>query len=736
MPITVEGPGGVVIDFPDGTPASTIDSVMRQYAVPSGQSKVTLDSVREQAKAAGFTIPSGIETMPPEQIAQAIGLATSSPGEKLSLAGQAVGDLATGANTAVRQMAKGVPFIGQYLDEANAVTKAAFGAGQGDTFSERYGTNVAAEREQDKTFEKAHPYLSTGLQLGGAVAGTVAGMRAAPGPTKAILGDWGRRSLPGKIVAGGVAGAGLGGVAGFGAGEGLEDRASRGLVGTGVGGVVGAAAPAVAAGASGLANTLSRWGVGRDLGVSSGSVRRVASDISADNLTPAEAAKRAAELGDDAMLLDLGRQTRGRAEAIAAQPGKSQNVVLDAVEGRIQRTADRIGGTLDKSLGKSPNIVKLSESIDRLFRSKTKPVYDKVMGDHPQVWDNTLGELSRRPSIQKAIEGAVAIAKESGDDIASPFVKGADGSLTLQPGAAPNLRFWDYVKRSLDGRIKALAQNPDSAGTVDLRALLETKNTLLSHLDNLTSGAYKQARDIAADKFAVKEAVDTGLNLFKNKMLPEEFKAMVDSMGAVERRAVSAGARRALERLKEVAPANMSEGGRQVYRELLQGGPNGDTAQKLKMLMGDEAAEKLINAALRETKFQSAYETIVANSRTELRRRLTQDTADPVNGKFGVMDIANLPVRIAAKPFEAGLQDIARQGTQRTREGIADLLTRQGSDMLRTVESLAGYNSGRSANTPEALSRILMAASQSQTPYAYGPWRDAQGRVTGMLSGR
>lgn len=705
---------------------------------PSQSSGVTIEMVREQARAAGMYLPQGVETMmSPEQLSDAIRVATLPPGEKLRHAGrtavQAVGDLATGANVAARQMAKGVPFVGQYLDEANAATNAAFapviGTGEpGATFSERYSANLAGERGQDRAFETAHPYLSTGLQVGGAVAGTMAGIRAFPGATKIMLGNVGR-SLPARMVFGAGAGATLGGVGGFGAGEGgFDERLSRAKTGAGVGALAGAAVPAVAAGVGATADALKRWGVARDLGVPGASVRRVAQNVADDQLTPSVARQRAAELGDDAMLLDVGRQTRLRGEAIAAQPGRGQNTILDAVEDRVKRTAERVGQELDGALGKSPDVVKLAQQIDDTFATVTKPAYDKAMNAHPQVWDNTLGELTRRPSIQRAINNAVELARESGDDIVSPFAKAADGSLSLKPGATPNLQFWDYVKKSLDGRINALARNPDpgSAGKTNLGALLETKNTLLAHLDDLTGGTYKAARDIAADKYAIKNAVDTGLELFQNKMLPEQFRAMVDGMGAVERRAVAAGARRALERMREVAPANISEGGRQIYRELLQGGRNGDTAQKLRMLLGDDAADTLIRGAMRETQFQSAYENVAGNSRTAVRAELGRETADPTISAMTASRIAGLPIRAVAAPVEAGIGSIMRQGAAKTREGIADLLTRRGPELERTVDALTKYNASRTPR--DALVRALMAGAGTQAGASEMSMRDRRWR--------
>jgi hypothetical protein len=276
---------------------------------------------------------------------------------------------------------------------------------------------------------------------------------------------------------------------------------------------------------------------------------------------------------------------------------------------------------------------------------------------------------------------------------------------------------WDWVKKSLDARIGAFARNPDldSAGKTSLSALLETKRALVSHLDTLTGGEYARARGIAADKFAVQEALETGLNLFQNKLLPEQFQETVAGMGRMERIAAAAGARRALERIREVAPANMSEGGRQVYRELLQGGPDGDTAQKLRMLIGDRATNSLLATARRETDFQGTYEAIAANSRTSPRIEAVKDMAERGVPNMTLTGALN---RAPALPVEAGLRSVLNRGTQRTREGVADLLTAAGPQRDRVLATLTDLANRRASSggvgARDTLAALLMSTAPEQ----------------------
>ena len=325
-------------------------------------------------------------------------------------------------DSAIRQLAKGAPVVGSFMDEGAAALDAAthpvLGRGApGETYSQRYQANVGRERAVDTAFEQANPKVSTGLQLGGGLAGGAGLVRGLPTVGNAIMGNV-AGGMPTRMAAGGLAGLGLGAAHGFGEGTNLESRTAGaihgGMVGAPLGMVAPAAADVVAAGANGFRNWLSNRAAAGALGVPPSAVRRVVGNVEADNLTPAGVQQRATELGPEGMVMDMGRQLRGRAEAVATLPGAGQNRVVEATEERVRTAADRIGRELDSTLGRSPNIVDLSNRIDSHFRQVLRPAYDNVMQAHPQVWNQTLETLTSRPSVQRAINDAVTMAAEHG----------------------------------------------------------------------------------------------------------------------------------------------------------------------------------------------------------------------------------------------------------------------------------------------------------------------------------
>lgn len=135
-------------------------------------------------------------------------------------------------------------------DEASA---AVAGAGAalvpgGKGFQEAYADRRDFERQQEAVLERDNPGLALGAEIGGALAGAVTPLGA--------IGTLGRgASMPARIAASTVAGAGMGGTYGFTEGEGADSRAAQGIDGAKLGAAVGFAAPIVGAGVQRLADS-------------------------------------------------------------------------------------------------------------------------------------------------------------------------------------------------------------------------------------------------------------------------------------------------------------------------------------------------------------------------------------------------------------------------------------------------------------------------------------------------
>lgn len=439
----------------------------------------------------------------------------------------------------------------------------------------------------------------------------------------------------------------------------------------------------------------------RDLGVSAPAARRVAENVADDQLTPQSTAAKQAELGDEAMLLDMGRQLRGRAEAIATQPGRGQNKLLDAVEGRTGRfgagTAQRVEQTLDQEMGPTHNVVDLIDRVNTVVDRVAGPKYKAVMAAHPVLWNAELQTLAQRPAIRSAIDTAETLAANYGEKI----------DMT----ALPSLKAWDYVKKNLDRRINNYmksggASDLNSADKADLGGLMDARKALVSTLDRLTKGEYKDARQASATKFELKEGLEFGRSAFNTNLLPEEFAAELAQMSAGERAMAKAGFRRELDKLIE----NTRNSGATARRVL----DTNSVRQKIETLFGPQAAKEIERRIGAENTFQEATQDIARNSRTAVRQELQKDTATPSSSEIRGASITGLGLA----GIRGGLNYLRDQGTRTTREQIADLLTRGGPDIGPTVERLNRLNQRRSqiaqptGDPRTAIVNALIAAQQ------------------------
>lgn len=531
-----------------------------------------------------------------------------------------------------------------------------------------------------------------------------------PGATSEAAGEHfeGSWMEPIARLAGALAGGGMASAAGKGA-EALANRAAASTAAGEAGGDIGPAA-----------------------------IRKVAANYTADALSPAEVAQRQAELGPEAMMMDMGRQLQGRAEAIASQPGKGQNDILDAVQERVhgrdtfgrvneafgQATADRTKDMLDTMMGPSPDIVAYQNHVNGVVDRMAKPLYDKVMGDHPVV--NVPEGITNRPAVAEAMKRAVGLAKNYGEELEGPT---ETKTILAGPGyhiaddvanpAKTSLRYWDYVKKSLDQRIRTMKMGGDdlsSAEKADLGGLQAARSALVNHLDMQTGGAYARARQVAATKPEVKEAIEFGRNALNTKLLPEEMADEMHGMSMPQQAAFKAGMRREVDRIIDTARNDGASA-----RRLLDTNQN---REKIAQVFGKGAADAVDRHIAAETKFQQASDKIAGNSRTAVRTQLAKDTEAPSISQAPTANVAGL----ALAGLRRGREYLGDMALDRTREGIANLLTRRGADIPRLADILTRYNAARAANAGPSMGRqagSLAAVLAGQAP----------GNISGFLPG-
>jgi hypothetical protein len=265
------------------------------------------------------------------------------------------------------------------------------------------------------------------------------------------------------------------------------------------------------------------------------------------------------------------------------------------------------------------------------------------------------------------------------------------------------------VKKALDHRINGMmktggVQALDSSEKADLGGLIAARNALRDHLDDVTGGAYANARQVAASKPQLTEALDQGREAFRTTLLPEELKDIHDNMSIPQQAMLRMGLRREVERIIDTA---RNDGA--AARRILDTNQN---REKIGAIFGQRAANAIDRRIAAETAFQEATNKISANSRTGVRQQLVKDTETPSAAAPPQVNIMGF----LHKGVTRGLENIRESGMERTRAGIGSLVTAPGAQVPDLVRILAGYNARAAANSrppvaPYAgmLARVLAA---------------------------
>lgn len=275
------------------------------------------------------------------------------------------------ADNTVRALGAGVPILGGLLNKMDAATNAtlaplidpllpdSFQKLPGETWDERYKQAIDIQQGKDKAFEQEHPYVNTGLNVAGGVAGTVPMIMAAP----AAFGTGGG-GLTARSAASAASGAAMGGTDAAIRSEGDPDATKLGL---GIGLAAGAVGPAVGqvvgAGVRKVSNAFANRSAAQSANMTPGALSKLNRAVTDDGLDALALRSQLDELGPDAMLMDLGPNLQRQAGALAATPGRGQEIVREAVGHRNAGANQRVISGLDDALGLVSNPRAINETI-------------------------------------------------------------------------------------------------------------------------------------------------------------------------------------------------------------------------------------------------------------------------------------------------------------------------------------------------------------------------------------
>jgi hypothetical protein len=506
------------------------------------------------------------------------------------------GGMMQGIRDVGRNLARGTP-VGSWLDEANAGTQALMkrlGLGGSD-----YDEAIAYQRATDAAIDKDSTKIGALPVIGDVTMGGVqklaGGLASAP-VTPMINVMRGATMLP-RMVNASVTGTAYG--AGYGHGEGTTDmeRLRGAALGASMGAGLGAAAPPIATGVSRLLRR-SPQPQGALAPMDRRAVANVADDLVADGQVGARPVE------PEAMIADLGPNLQGHVGAIARMPGEGKTVAIDALgatigHGRRGGAPARIQADVDAVLGPPQNLVQLERQVVQDANARARPLYD-------QFYNTPMPPTQELVNILQAVPENVVRAAQR--------LAAADRVDIARPEALP--RLIEYIKRGLDDQVENLRRAGNMA---EARTYTNLTRDLRREVDTILSpqspalGPWATARRTAGTGQQFREGLEQGQGAFSRGTHPDQMRADLAGMNAVQRGGFNAGARGQIRDIMGEASSTLgSTGDSAVMRRL-----GSDYARdKLAQVAGQPGADRLVTRLDAEGIYEQTRQAAVGNSVT------------------------------------------------------------------------------------------------------------------------
>lgn len=564
----------------------------------------------------------------------------------------------TAVDDTVRNLARGTG-IGSFLDEANAATASILPEMLG---GRPYDEALAYQRAKNELADKESTVVGKLPVIGDVTVGGLTKLAGgiASAPVTPMARVFQGATLAPRVGNAALTGAGYGALYGAGEGEGMADRATDAAMGAAIGGTIGAAAPLVA---SGVSNTVA---AARNrmspiapevAGYDRNAVNRL-TRVAKDSGVDLQAAR---ANGPEGMLADANGAFRDVTEVIAQQPGRQRQVVQTALEQRAEGAPQRIRTALNSSLGAPVDLRAMEQAIRQQYNKQAAPFYRQFYQTQIPVDQNLVGILQAVP-----------------DDV-WPRVNRMMRMERVDPNNVMNTGHGiDLIKRSLDDSARAAGR-----GTNEERLYSNLARDLREHVDNLLSpgnpaqSPWAQGRAIAGEGIGGREALETGSRVFSSKMDPNQLRADMAGMSAMERDMVRAGGRTDLRNVMGRAATNFGPNGDAAARRTLNNDFNRENVREI----AGPHADRLLNTIDAEGEFATTANQALANSATARRqagrdivpRQYDQSNAAQLRGTSltgivaeGAARIANIVTAGALNERNARIAtDMARMLVQR-----------------------------------------------------------------------
>jgi hypothetical protein len=624
----------------------------------------------------------------------------------------------SGGQAAALSAVKGIPFVGEYLDEA-------IGAVTGDP------RQTAAAREMATAYQEQKPLEAFGGQaaLGAIATAPLIPFQAAGRALQAIP-TVGRQVLTGLGIGAG-AGAVEGAVSGFGAAEGTAEQRLPGAgIGASVGGVVGGTLGALAAPVEmGVRNALQYFGnkpvrdLAKQFGISPDAAKVVLAAVQDNDIATAQAALQRA--GSSSMLAEMTPSTKNLLDAAIAL-GSGGDRAQAALLTRNLRGEQEMRGAFNRFLGQPEDIVDVTGNIRQASSAARQQMYDAAY-NRPIDYSTLAGrqlENWQRLIPAEALNYANKIRSMDPNARAPQilFKQNPDGTISFEE--LPNVEQWDLITRGLNemayGSPAGVMGGKSEVQSLAAKNAREIRKLVMDQVPE-----YRAALGLARDTIEEVKAAELGFDMLSGGVTVKEVRDMLSGQNPAAVQSMKLGLRSGLDHTLgnlKVSAANPNT----EIKELMAGLSalrSRNNMSKVRALLGDADADEFYKVLDEQATGIELASAVATNSKTAQRQavgRTVEEIAAP--GILGTM-LRGEPVNasrmivqsVTGKTPEA---DAARR--MGLYDDIATLLTRvQGQNAKDALNLIQQAKSGKALTDVQA--RIIAKAVTA--PAAIGAYK-------------
>ncbi len=587
----------------------------------------------------------------------------------------------------------GVPIVGPALlgagQRGGALAATVLGNGRS------YDENLKDAQAITAEAQDAHPYVTTGANVAGAVAGTIPMVMAAPaafgGGGGSLLLRSGLSGLSGAAIGGADAGVRSGGDA-----DAMWNGARNGLL-FGVGGPI--VTKGVGAGFSKVVDAVRARAAARAAGLEPKSLMYVTRAATDDGLDATAIQSRLADMGPEAVLADLGPNLQHQAGALAATPGRAQEVVRTALVDRQMGANARIGAAINDNLGPRSVVPSEVEVAIQGNQQALAPQYGEVFRNARAV--NTApiaGELESQ-IVNLRGEGQRAAQRVRG----MLDINGEPGNLDPNPGTLFQTR------QAIDGYM-ATETNPQA-----IRVYANARQ----QIDDMLANAVPQLKEVDANFAELarqREALQRGQTVLSSgREAPRPSELVNEVQQGAQPQGMQIG--------PSAVPLRLSQGARAEVERIVGNNANDVAAlnrlikgegdwnrARLATLFGQDRADRLIRVLDNERIFADTANTVTRNSETAARLSAQGELSGGSQPGFSTVDSFKAggfrgAARAAAVDKVSKIWADIASSAPKVREDLARALVDRQRDAL--VQAIAQMQ--RNGSVPAAIEPVVKA---------------------------